>query len=218
MPRELEQERYARDLLAARFGVHLRKLPEGDVPTADYELLADDVRAAVVEVKTVERTARTEANGWTVTQVGPATTHYTRKDNAPGRIATRTHDAATQLLRYTEPKILVFVNEESFADVLDLHEAIQGYLRYGTDETGYIVNIASTRIAEGRIRDERWRIDLYVWIDRHLKGVRGTTIPANGKPTPFVGDEGPRFRCTTESGYELARRFFGCPDMPKPTA
>ena len=79
-------------------------------------------------------------------------------------------------------------------DSLDLQEAFNGFLHYGNDSLGYYKNTVSAKVANGTIREEKWQIDLYVWIDRCRR-------------------LNPEFRVSTETGLELARRFFGCPDI-----
>ncbi len=79
---EREDEKYLRDLLARLYGVRLRKLPESTVKgvkTADYELLSEGSRVAVLEVKRLERTARTAENGW---RRDESTGSMTRVDNS----------------------------------------------------------------------------------------------------------------------------------------
>ena len=187
---ERHEEKYVRELLGARFNAVLRKLPESPAPgvkTPDYELLMGADRAAVLEVKRLRRMPRTAENGWNVAE-RDGVIHAERKDNAPARVGRAIHEAFKQLRAYTDPKILVFVNDESLIDVQDLEEAFQGFLQYGNDEVRY-VNTASARIGDGNIRDERKLIDLYIWIDRL-------------RPTE------PIFRFTTEAGLDVARRFF----------
>lgn len=214
--KESQDERYVRAVLFEQFGVELRRLREGTERMPDYELLAQDDRAAILEVKTVELTPRTPENGWNVTPQGEHMWEATRRDNAPQRVGGLIHSAAGQLSRFPDPKILVFLNHESLVDVLDLEEAVQGYQPYGTEETGYLINTASKRIAEGRIREERWLIDLYVWIEPP-KGPRMVfpvgpspkTLEAEREATVFL-------RVASDAGLALAHRFFGSPaDLPK---
>src|SRR5690606_35538848 len=110
------------------------------------------------------------------------------------------HSAWKQLQSYPDqlPKILVLVNDETGADVGDLEEAFQGFLDYGNEETGYVRNVVSARLANGRIRDEKAKIDLYVWFDRHY-GTRSIclVLPAGEQPRTEVRDEGPFFRMAT---------------------
>lgn len=194
MAQELDEEAYVRRVLGERFGITLRKIPESKTAgekTADFELLDGDERVAVVEVKTLEHSPRTQANGWKRQYGG----WMRAKDNGPARVAGTIHTAWKQLATYDAPKVLVVANDDWHIDVIDLQEAIHGFLDYGTNATGYYRNAASMKIANGRIRDEKDRIDLYVWIDR------------------WKGGE-PICRFTTPTGYDLARRFFGCPVVP----
>lgn len=216
MAKESQDERYVRAVLFERFGTELRRLPEGTERTPDYELLAQAGRAAVLEVKTVELTPRTPENGWNVTPQGEHMWEATRRDNAPQRVGAHIHSAAGQLIRFGDPKILVILNHDPLVDVLDLEEAVQGYQPYGTEETGYLINTASKRIAEGHIRDERWLIDLYVWIEPP-KGPR-LTFPTGQPPVALEAEQDATvfLRVASDAGLALAHRFFGCPaDLPK---
>ena len=210
---ENAEERYVRELFAEKFGVTLRKLAESTVPgqqTADYEVLADGSRIAVLEVKCLEEAPRTPENGWYVNADGWNTKN---KDNGPTRVGRLIHSAWKQLGQYAAPKILTFVNDESFLAVKDLEEAFHGAHPYGTPETGYIWNVASKKIAAGVIKDEKGRIDLYIWIDRYYgEGKTVVTVPVGASaPVEEVRTLGPYFRCTTQVGHDLAVRLFACP-------
>jgi prepilin-type processing-associated H-X9-DG protein len=118
-----------------------------------------------------------------------------------------------QLEGYDSPKILVFVNDEHNLDIVDLVEAWNGFLYYGTEATGYIRNTASRKIAQGHIGQTKGKIDLYVWFDRHYG--KGTHLGfADGRVE--VRTEGPDFSCVSLEGYHLARRYFGCPEVEIP--
>lgn len=211
MAAESQQEQFVRRLLFDRLGALLNKLPEGSTKTADYELMADGSRIAVVEVKTLEAVPLSEATGWKMEHRSEHSWSGTRKDNTPTRVASHIHRAAKQLRRYEDPKVLVFLNEESFADVRDLDEAVQGTLAYGSESTGYLINTASMRIAEGRIREERWLIDLYIWIEPK----RGpcTVFPVNAPVEHHSATEETfAYRVTSDAGLTIAQRVFGCLD------
>jgi hypothetical protein len=211
---ELEDEKYVRESLGAQFGITLQKIPHAfGMRTPDYELMSGSSRVAVLEVKRFEQTPRTPENGWERDANG----WHTRIDNAPSRVAAVVHAAWQQLRASPDPKVLVFVNDEALMDVGDLEEAIMGFMDYGDAATGVIRNVASSkRSAVKRIREESNQIDLYIWMDRHARGRRGLEFPAGQPPREFVGDDRPRLRLSTDAGYELARRYFGCPGVPKP--
>lgn len=184
-------------MFASRFQLDLRKLPEARAwgrKTADFEILNGAAPSAVVEVKLVERTPRSIENGWRdVTPGGLSTTLrcYQRRDNAPSRVCALIHKAYQQLVLYTEPKVLVFVNDEPVVDVDALTEAVTGAMYYENDGIPYINGVTGTTEAHRRIEDEASKIDLYVWIDRHRRGA-----------DPF-------FRFGSTTGRELALRMFG---------
>jgi hypothetical protein len=118
-----------------------------------------------------------------------------------------------QLSTCSEVKVLVLVNDDSM-DFLDLREALDGYMVYGTPEVGFYRNVAARRVAEGRIREEKHGIDLYVWINRY-EG-RHPWRPSGLLPHEEPGR--PFLVFGTDAGYALARTFFGTPEVPKPQA
>jgi hypothetical protein len=207
---ELNDERYVRELFAELYGVKLRKVPESDAKTFDHELLSEARRVAAVEVKRLGVVPRTPENGWVRTEYG----FMTRPggDNSAARVGAAIHDAHKQLRTATEPKVLVFVNDEHM-DALDLREALNGYLIYGNEDVGRYKNPSGMKVAEGRIRDEKRLIDLYVWINRYEGR---TPRRVDGLPLEPHAQRGPFFTFTSDAGYELARGFFKVPETPKP--
>jgi hypothetical protein len=206
---ERDDERYVRQLLAELYDVQLRKVPESRGKTFDFELLSEGSRAAAVEVKRLGVVPRTLENGW----VRPESGFMTRSggDNAAARVGAAIHDAYKQLATATEPKVLAIVNDEHSIDALDLKQALDGYLIYGNEDARF-KNLSGMKIAQGRIRDEKRRIDLYVWINRYE---RRTPRRVDGLPLPTHQQRGPFFWFTSDTGYELTRRFFKKGETPK---
>jgi hypothetical protein len=222
---ESDVERYVREICFEKFGALLRKIPESTEPgvkTADFDLIEREQRIAVIEVKRTAWMPRTAEFGWADEQVNipeaygardPSLTIKTRKDTGPKRVGKLIASAWKQLEGYDAPKILVFVNDEHQLDIVDLVEAWNGFLDYGTETTGYLRNVASNKIVQGHIKDTKGKIDLYVWFDRHYG--KGTHIAfATGRSE--VRTEGPKFSCVSLVGYDLARRYFGCPEIEIP--
>jgi hypothetical protein len=204
---ELEDERYVRSLFAQLYALQLQKVPESREKTFDFELTAQRGRIAAVEVKTLVATPRTPENGWVRTEQG----FVTRGDNSATRVGARIHDAYKQLRTATEPKVLVFVNDETLMDFLDLQEAVNGHVIYGEGEQRF-KNSTGMKIADGRIRDEKRAIDLYVWINRY----DGRSLHrADGLPLEPHAQRGPLFLCATDAGHELATTCFNVPITPK---
>lgn len=193
--KESDAERYFRQSLESQHSVHLRKIPESTIEgrrTADYELMSCEDRLAVVEVKNLRPSDETEANGWTVDERDNGIRVATRRDNAPHRVGRLIRESWKQLCEEDVVRILAIVNDDPFVDHMDLFEAYNGFLRYGNSGGVGYRNVASSRVANGDIRSIKSKIDLYVWLDR----ARGCA---------------PKFRITTERGYEFARTWFGCP-------
>jgi hypothetical protein len=198
--KEQEEERFVRETLFKRFGAQLRKLPESQrtgEKAADFELLVGDARLAVIEIKRLIRTPRIPENGWDVVERDGVRTATRRTDNAPQRVAKLIQEAWRQLQLYQDPKILAFVNDETLADGGDLDEAFNGFMEYRNENGVGYTNVASRRLANGRIRNLKWNIDLYIWIDRARAAE-------------------PVFKVVTEEGHRLARLCFGCPDLGAP--
>lgn len=78
-------EAFIAALFAERYRVVLRRIPTSTEPTPDFEMVDGDERVAVVELKTLTYSPRTEENGWKVTRDGP-TMKATRTDNAAARV------------------------------------------------------------------------------------------------------------------------------------
>jgi hypothetical protein len=204
---ELDDERYVRELFKQLYGVQLRKVPESREKTFDFELMSGDRCVAAVEVKRLGDVPMTPENGWRPTDSG----FMSRPDNAASRVGTAIHAAYKQLARATSPKVLVFVND-AHMDFLDLKEAVEGYLVYGDGDQRFR-SPTGMKIAEGRIREEKLAIDLYVWINRY-----DGRFPrrVDGLPLEPHAERGPHFACTSEVGHDLATTYFNLPPTPKP--
>ena len=60
---------------------------------------------------------------------------------------------------------MIFFNNDH-VDIKDLEEAYNGCHIYGNKDFSY-KNTASAKFANGRICEEKSKIDLYFWIDHH---------------------------------------------------
>ena len=174
-------------------GLILRKIAAGSQPTPDFEALHGNFRELVLEVKNFEPFDELQLDlDFTVEA---AMRGCLRDDNGPGRVGKVIHAAAKQLRSYSCPKVLVVVNDEPCLDVHDLDAAYRGYLLYRTSDRRLEADRSSARIADGRVRDSKTVIDLYVWIDRSNETVS--------------------FRFRGRSGREVAERFFRYPAPPQ---
>jgi len=181
-------ERYVIDLLQRRFGVHLTKIQEKNETAPDFTLVRDEQRLFVAELKDIERYPASADRGWTIPK--PGDMHYPfahRTDNAVSRVADKIHQAYHQLKDFPPPRVLILLNHDSLVDVKDLEEAFTGEQVYANAVFSY-VNTVSKKIAEGKIKEEKGKIDLYIWIDKRTEHIR--------------------FRYPTQTGHDLAHSLF----------
>lgn len=86
-------------------------------------------------------------------------------DSILDRIAARIHDAVAQFDAVNpdleQPNVLAFVNRNRMCGTLDLVEVVTGHRLLEGGETAPI----GLRWSEGRIREEKWRIHLWLWFD-----------------------------------------------------
>src|SRR5271166_4417173 len=99
---ESADEKYVRVLFEQLYGVQLRKIPETNDRTFDFELLAEDHPVAAIEVKTLVRVPRTPENGWKAAPIMvPGSKHLAsgqhRRDNGAARVGRAIHEAYKQL-------------------------------------------------------------------------------------------------------------------------
>ncbi|MHB8154267.1 MAG: hypothetical protein ACYDG3_14665 [Bacillati bacterium] len=160
------------DLLKRRYGVELVKIKETDQKTADFECHKGGKPICVAELKDIEYYLPSAETGWKIEKSeepldGVRILSASRqKDNGPNRVARLIHTAYKQLQHYELPRVLIFLNQDSRVDVLDLKEAIEGQLTYDNDNSSYANTAFSETEAFADIETEKKSIDLYIWIDK----------------------------------------------------
>jgi hypothetical protein len=96
-----------------------------------------------------------------------------RPDPTFNRIARHIEKAATQLESVNSarlvPNILVFVNHDRASSFNDLRETLTGMF-YSADGERFET---MSHISEGRLREAKLRINLYVWIDERRRKIEG---------------------------------------------
>lgn len=188
-----ESERSVMRYLDTEYGIQLRKIPESNSKSPDFELVNGETRALVLEVKEVEDVPVSAATGWTIREVGFGITEAERQNNCVSRVAKKICDAVKQLKQYREPKGLVFFNTDHRVQVRHLNEAYCGEQVYSNGELAYR-NVASKRISEGRLKHVKNEIDFFIWIDCDDRVIR----------KPF-------FRYVSEAGRTILVRYFKAP-------
>ena len=88
-----------------------------------------------------------------------------RPDPAPNRLSTKIHEAAQQFdavnPHLVVANVLAFVNHDHGSDFEDICQVVTGVFRTRSGQRDPIYR----RFSEGRIRDEKKRIHLYIWKD-----------------------------------------------------
>ena len=187
-------EQYVKELFEERFGIELSKIKKpkgkGKSPYPDFEFVVENRREFVCEVKGFISEVFSEERGWKLTPGGKVW-ESEREDNAPSRVAKKIEKGVDQLRSYapSEPKVLIFVTDNSFLDEMDLFEAFHGFLCYGDEHGLFYKNVASQGIANGRLKPKKREIDLYIWLNR-------------------FDSDAISLKAVTKTGKTLAERFF----------
>jgi hypothetical protein len=174
--------------MSKRFGVRLEKIPEQHTSSPDFVFRSENKTVFFAELKDITCDLPSEEHGWIIPK--PGEPHYPwsfRDDNAVSRVASKIHESYLQLMNCPSPRVLIILNYDSLVDVKDLQEAYEGRQLYSNEVYSYY-NIVSKKIADGRIKQEKQSIDLYIWIDKSTEHVW--------------------FRFPTQSGFDLAHNLF----------
>jgi hypothetical protein len=184
-----KSENYVINLISSRFGVLLEKIPDQQTtPSPDFVFRLEDKTVFVAELKDIDCDLPSEGRGWTIPKLGEPNYPWSfREDNAVNRVAAKIHEAYKQLISSPSPRVLIILNHDFLVDVKDLQEAYEGRLLYSSDAFSYY-NVASKKIADGRIKQEKHSIDLYIWIDKSTEHIW--------------------FRYPTQCGFDLAHNIF----------
>jgi hypothetical protein len=189
-------EQYVQELFQSRFGVLLQKIDEaGGIKgrTPDFEYIKANKRKFVCELKDLQLVDPSDKDGWEIINHPDGSVETWGKSNYPNRISKKISEGYKQLSKYSEPKIMIFLNY-SINDFSNLVETFQGYseFEYGKYR---IINTFARPASEG-IKDVKSKIDLYIWID-----------PSDSKV--YLQDDNIRFLTNSETGRRIAREYFG---------
>ena len=139
------------------------KAEVGKTRTPDFRVLQGGVLAFYCEVKNAQEDRWLDEQG---KDAGPGTLYGgVRSDPIYNRVANYIHGAVGQFAAVNSdgqvPNVLAIVNEDRMAGFPDLRSVLTGNF--------YPVNGAPDpifrNISEGRIREDRFRIRLYLWFD-----------------------------------------------------
>jgi len=169
----------AADFLAAK-GLSAQRFTAAEMKagkTPDFRVFQKEQLAAYCEVKS-PRDDRLD-NALALADPG-SLVGYGGNDSTFNRIANQVHKAVQQFDAVNPnrelPNILVFINWAYPSSFRDLEETLTGYLRLESDRC----EPTMLKVSEGRIRDEKYRIDAYCWIDGRTQRLQSTLFnPAN---------------------------------------
>jgi hypothetical protein len=171
-PHEQHDLELAAEWFAAS-GLHVQRFDDTEIgvrKTPDFRLFRDGRLVAYSEVKSPR-------DEWLDDQLMDAAPFQivggARNDPTFNRIAGLVRKAVKQFDAVNAdrrlPNIMVIVNWDDSSHFGDLDETLTGYLRLaGGGKAPTMLNVS-----EGRIRDEKRRIDAYVWFNGHRRRVEG---------------------------------------------
>jgi len=158
-------EKVVADFLGER-GFQCVRFSEEDIgkgPTPDFRVLKGTDFCFFCEVKSIDKETWLDEQ---LKEVPPGTiAGGERPDPTFNRLTSDIHKAIKQFDAVNPdvkfPNVLAFVNNESICRVHDLYEVFTGNYR-SDDGTLYPI---SKKYSEGRIKEEKHRIHLFIWID-----------------------------------------------------
>ena len=193
MPKIDPDAAFVARLLEERHGVRCTPIPTGPGKTPDLRCVGRTGAEFVCEVKTFNSDPNWPPADGKI---------HSRRDNGPERIGRAINDAHGQFAAFPKPWVLVLVNRARMLDQMDMQAALEGRLPYvSPDGTIHHYDISARRVAAGHIRDKKFDIHLYIWIDC----MRGRQQ-----------DPGVFFRVHQPDGAAFAEAAFGLPPFPEP--
>lgn len=146
------------------------KAEVGSGKTPDFRIMRGDQLLAYCEVKSPN-------DEWLDRQLDGAKPFEIvgglRNDPTFNRLSNLVHKAVAQFDAVNPdravPNILVFVNYDRASNFADLRETLTGMF-FADDGTRYVT---MKHVSEGRIREEKYRIDAYVWADAQTRRIQG---------------------------------------------
>ena len=129
----------------------------------DFQVFKEDKFVLFCEVKTIDQDTWLEK---LIMKAPPGRLlGGSRNDPRFNRISNKIHDASQQFEAINPdseyPNVLIFVNHDEQCGIRDLHSVTTGQF-FAEDGTSHPIYI---KYSEGRIKDEMFKIHLYIWLD-----------------------------------------------------
>ena len=187
-------EQYIQNLFKSRYGINLNKINEhggNNGLTPDFECVSYGQRIFVCELKEFIDVPLSKKSGRTIINHTDGSIESYGNDNAINRISKDIYKAHKQLSKYIEPKILIFLSNTSLLNVRDLDETFNGFSILAVEGNTRYVNIFAKRASDGKIKNIKKEIDLYIWVES--------------------ADDKIYFRTVTEIGLKIVKEHFDNP-------
>jgi len=134
--------------------------------TPDFKIMRGENVFAYCEVKSPNDDAWNQEVSDELENIHPGSIlSMARNDPIFDRLSNLIHKAYSQFNAVnpgrTFPNILIFVNHDDLSECHDLLETLTGYFHADDGHRHPTIR----HVSEGRIRDEKYEVDLYIWID-----------------------------------------------------
>jgi hypothetical protein len=154
-----------------KYSFNFLKIQESTIKRPDFEVIEDNKRLFVAELKTMEDIELSAQNGYYLNE---DTEWFSRIDNSPARVARKIKESHKQLKEFDCLKVIIFFNRDTL-DYLDLFAALTGSLPFKNNKNGKIsLKHWYKNISEGDIKSIKKEIDLYIWVDALNLDKRGS--------------------------------------------
>jgi len=176
-------EQYISELFQSHYGINLLKIPEeggkkGKTP--DFEYCENGRRIFVCELKVFEKMKPSVDRGYEIWETPNGFIWGKKGSNAYNRISKDIAEAYKQLEIYDEVKILIILNLAPVLYFIDLEDIIRGHGVQEFDNGTIIQDIYVKRASEGRIKNIKRKIDLYIWIHKKENEISFLPITEEG--------------------------------------
>lgn len=160
----MDDEAIVVDIFKSEYGITLRGILAGALKTPDFYGLHRGKNVFVAEVKSFKSLLPSQETGYKQMPSGI----WSKKSSEASKISEKIDKAYKQLKNYDLPRVLIFLNRESFLQIDDLDNAFYGY---HSDVPDFDPNVSGRDYSllppsgKDLVKKEYREVDLYLWID-----------------------------------------------------
>lgn len=169
-----------------KIGLHperFSKQEQANEKTPDFRVFKNATLKFYCEVKTISKDRWLETQPKQEIFKGVTVAEGCRRDPTFNRISDDIHNAVKQFYSVNPknelPNVLAFVNHDTACNIGDLDSVFTGNFM-ANDGTKHPIY---RNVSEGRIKNDKWQVDLFIWFDRSKPFLRFTDIYPNHKNT-----------------------------------